>query len=211
MTPRPKWPKALRMCSSTELWPGRKKPRHRRVAADFFVGRPARSRSHCEPGQIPHRNRSSAANYVALEHAGGILVTHSTGYRELIRYFSLNMLRFLAPTLLLSLALPSASSALGLGDIQVESSLHQPLAAQIDLLGATTDDLAGLSARVADEEMFRLHGLERPSFLSAIVLKVSQDKQGRPVIVLRSTEASTEPLVTFLVDLHSPDGELIRE
>jgi pilus assembly protein FimV len=122
------------------------------------------------------------------------------------------MLRFLAPALLLlSLALPNASAALGLGDIHVESSLHQPLAAQIDLVGATTDDLAGLSARIADEEMFRLHGLERPSFLSATALKVSQDKQGRPVLALHSTAAAAEPLVTFLVDIHSPNGELIRE
>jgi pilus assembly protein FimV len=139
-------------------------------------------------------------------------VTHSTGYLELIRYFSLNMLRSLAPALLLlTLALPNASSALGLGDIHVESSLHQPLAVHIDLIGATPDDLAGLSAKIADEETFRLHGLERPSFLSATALKVSEDRQGRPILALRSTEVSAEPLVTFLVDLHSPHGELIRE
>jgi pilus assembly protein FimV len=122
------------------------------------------------------------------------------------------MSRFLAPTLLvMSLALPGASFALGLGDIHVESTLHQPLAAQIDLVVAPEDDLASLSAGIADQETFERYGLERPSVLSTTALKVSQDTQGRPVLALRSTEAFTEPLVTFLVDLHSPSGELIRE
>jgi FimV-like protein len=122
------------------------------------------------------------------------------------------MLRMLGhKLLLLSLALPGASLALGLGDLHVESALHQPLTAQIELVGATQEDLARLSARIADEETFERYGLERPAFLFTTALKISQDKQGHPVLVLRSTDAFTDPVVTFLVDLHSPSGELIRE
>jgi pilus assembly protein FimV len=122
------------------------------------------------------------------------------------------MLRFSAPTLLvMSLGLPGASLALGLGDIRVESTLHQPLAAQIDLIAATHADLASLSAGIPDQETFERYGLQRPSFLATTALKVSQDKQGHPVLSLRSTEAFTEPLVTFLVDVHTANGELIRE
>jgi len=122
------------------------------------------------------------------------------------------MLRTLDRKLLvLILALPGASFALGLGDIHVDSALHQPLTAQIELVGATQEDLARLSAEIANEETFRRYGLERPPFLFTTVLKVGQDKQGHPVLVLRSNEAFTDPVVTFLVDLHSPSGELIRE
>jgi pilus assembly protein FimV len=122
------------------------------------------------------------------------------------------MLRSLGPTLLTPiLALPSASLALGLGDIHVESALHQPLVAQIDLIGATSDDLARLNGGIASDEIFQRYGLERPSFLAGTALVVGQDKQGRPILILRSTERLTEPAVTFLVDLHSPSGELIRE
>ncbi len=113
--------------------------------------------------------------------------------------------------LLLSLALPGASWALGLGDIRVESALHQPLAAQIEIVGATADSPAGLSATIADEETFKRYGLERPAALSSTALTVRQDKLGHPVLVLRSTDTYPEPMVTFLVDLHSPRGELIRE
>jgi pilus assembly protein FimV len=113
--------------------------------------------------------------------------------------------------LLLSLALPGASLALGLGDIHVESALNQPLAAQIDLLGAAPDELTGLKAAIADPEIFQRHGLDRAPYLSAIALTVGQDKQGHPVLLLRTTEPLAEPLVTFLVDLRSPAGQLIRE
>lgn len=122
------------------------------------------------------------------------------------------MLRRLGYKLLLGLALPSVSFALGLGDIHVESALHQPLAAQIEIVGVTAENSAGLSAEIADEEMFRRHGLERPVALSSTALTVRQDKQGRAVLILRSTDAFTEPMVTFLVDLHSPSGgEVVRE
>jgi FimV-like protein len=122
------------------------------------------------------------------------------------------MLRRLRYKLLLSLALPSVSFALGLGDIHVESALHQPLAAQIEIVGVTAENSAGLSAEIADEELFRRHGLERPVALSSTALTVRQDKQGHTVLVLRSTDAFTEPMVTFLVGLHSPSGgEVVRE
>src|SRR5271154_6835252 len=110
--------------------------------------------------------------------------------------------------LLLSLALPGASLALGLGDIRVESALNQPLTAQIDLLGASADELTGLKAAIADPEIFQRRGLDRGPYLSAISLTVGQDKQGHPVLLVRSSEPVSEPVVTFLVDLRSPTGQL---
>jgi pilus assembly protein FimV len=109
------------------------------------------------------------------------------------------------------LLLPSAALALGLGDIHVESALHQPLAAQIEIVGATPDTTAGLTATIADAETFQRYGLERPASLASTALTVRQDGQGHAILLLRSTDTFTEPMVTFLVDLHSPSGELIRE
>lgn len=122
------------------------------------------------------------------------------------------MLRLSSPTLLtLSLAIPSASFALGLGDIRVDSALHQPFVGQIELIGATRDELGRLSAEIASEDVFERYGLERAPFVYGTTLVVGEDKQGRPVLNLRSTEKFTEPVVTLLVDLHTPNGELIRE
>jgi pilus assembly protein FimV len=118
-----------------------------------------------------------------------------------------SVLKILIPGLLL----PSAALALGLGDIHVESALNQPLAAQIEIVGGTAENAAGLTATIADAETFQRHGLERPASLGSTALTVRQDGQGHTVLFLRSTDAFTEPMVTLLVDLHSTSGELIRE
>ena len=111
----------------------------------------------------------------------------------------------------LGLLSPGAALALGLGDIHVESALHQPLAAQIEIVGAGPENSAGLSATIADADTFQRHGLERPASLASTALTVHQDAQGHTVLFLRSTDTFTEPMVTLLVDLHSASGELIRE
>ena len=113
--------------------------------------------------------------------------------------------------MILGLLSPGAALALGLGDIHVESALHQPLAAQIEVVGATAENAATLSASIADQETFQRYGLERPASLASTALTVRQDGQGHTYLLLRSTDTFTEPMVTLLVDLHSPSGELIRE
>jgi len=122
------------------------------------------------------------------------------------------MLRLLRPTLItFALAVPTASYALGLGDIHVESALHQPLIAQIELVGAVDEELGRLSASLASDELFQKYNLERAPFIFGTKLTVGRDAQGRPVLNMRSTEKFTEPVVTLLVDLHTPGGELVRE
>ena len=113
--------------------------------------------------------------------------------------------------MILGLLSPGVALALGLGDIHVESALHQPLAAQIEIVGATSENSGTLSASIADQETFQRYGLERPTSLASTALTVRQDGQGHAYLLLRSTDTFTEPMVTFLVDLHSTSGELIRE
>ena len=113
--------------------------------------------------------------------------------------------------LMLAMSLPGAVRALGLGDIRVGSGLNEPLSAQIDIVGATRDELAALTATVANREIFQRYGADRPSFLSSASFKVSMDAQGKPVLIVRSNEAFTDPVVTFLVDLRMGKSEVVRE
>jgi pilus assembly protein FimV len=113
--------------------------------------------------------------------------------------------------LMLAMSLPGAARALGLGDIRVDSALNEPLSAQIDIVGATREELIALTAKVANKDVFQHYGADRPSFLSSATFKVGMDAQGRPVLNIRSAEAFTDPLVNFLVDLRWGNGELIRE
>ncbi|MDP8985196.1 MAG: hypothetical protein M3N97_09150 [Pseudomonadota bacterium] len=113
--------------------------------------------------------------------------------------------------LMLAMSLPGAARALGLGDIRIDSALNEPLSAQIDIVGATRDDLIALTAKVANREIFQRFGAERPSFLSSATFKVGTDAQGRPVLNIRSAEAFTDPVVSLLVELRWGNGALVRD
>ena len=113
--------------------------------------------------------------------------------------------------LMMALSMPGAANALGLGDIHVDSGLNEPLAAEIDIIGATATELTDLQAAVANRETFLHYGADRPGFLSSATFKVTQDSHGRPVLAVRSTESFTEPVVNFLVDLRWHKGEMIRQ
>ena len=113
--------------------------------------------------------------------------------------------------LALAMSLPGAARSLGLGDIRVDSSLNEPLSAQIDIVGATRDELAALTAKVANRDVFLHYAADRPSFLASATFKVGLDGAGRPVLNVRSSEPFTDPVVSLLVDLRWGNGELIRE
>jgi pilus assembly protein FimV len=113
--------------------------------------------------------------------------------------------------LMMALSLPGAAHALGLGEIHVNSALNEPLAADIEILGATAEELSSLTASVANKDTFLRFGAERPAFLASATFKVSQDAKGRPVLVVRSTESFTDPLVNLLVDLRWHNGEVVRQ
>jgi pilus assembly protein FimV len=112
---------------------------------------------------------------------------------------------------MMALAMPGAAQALGLGEIHVDSGLNEPLAANIDLVGATADDLDGIKVSIANRETFQQFGVDRSAFLSGVAFKISRDSRGRPVLAIRSKDACTEPLLNMLVDLRWDGGELIRQ
>jgi pilus assembly protein FimV len=116
-----------------------------------------------------------------------------------------------ALTLMMALALPGAAQALGLGEIHLNSALNEPLAANIDIVGATAEDLEGITASIANRETFEHFDVDRLAFLSTVVFKIAHDSRGRAVLAIRSTEACTEPLLNMLVDVRWRGGELVRQ
>jgi pilus assembly protein FimV len=104
-----------------------------------------------------------------------------------------------------------AAMALGLGDIHLHSSLNAPLDADIDLIGATPDDLANLKAQVASRETFQKNGLDWPSFLSSVTLQPMRTSDGRDIIKVHSGLAITEPFATILIEINWPRGHVSHE
>jgi pilus assembly protein FimV len=120
-------------------------------------------------------------------------------------------LMLLACLLSPSILWPSLSWALGLGEIHLNSSLNEPMRAEIDLIGATPDELTALRAELASRDAFTRYGIDRPPFLSTLTFKVGKGKDGRDALLVRSTDAIPEPFVTFLVEVNWARGRLMRE
>jgi pilus assembly protein FimV len=115
------------------------------------------------------------------------------------------------PVLLLALLFPAATLALGLGDIHLKSSLNSPLDAEIDLVGASADDLSGLKATLASRESFTRGGLDYPGFLGALSFVPEKTADGRNVLHVRSADPANEPFATLLVEVDWARGHVVRE
>src|SRR5580658_7282390 len=119
--------------------------------------------------------------------------------------------RNLCQLLVLALLSPAASLALGLGDIHLKSSLNAPLDAEIDVVGATPEDLAGLKAQLAPRDAFTKAGLDYPSYLGSLTLTAEKTPDGRSVLHVRSADSVSEPFATLLVEADWPRGHVVRE
>ncbi|OQX10908.1 MAG: hypothetical protein BWK73_18995 [Thiothrix lacustris] len=107
-------------------------------------------------------------------------------------------------------AYPAASSALGLGDIESNSHLNQPLRAKIELLSAAPADASQIQVRLASPEVFNRVGVARPDFLNS--LRFTPTVQGgKPVILVSSDAPIQEPFVNFLLEVSWPQGQLLKE
>jgi pilus assembly protein FimV len=113
--------------------------------------------------------------------------------------------------LMACLLIPSLSWGLGLGEIHLNSALNEPMNAEIDLIAAGPEELAALRASLAPKDAFTRYGIDRPPFLLTLTFKVGKSKDGRDVLLVRSTDSIPEPFVTFLVEVNWARGRLMRE
>jgi pilus assembly protein FimV len=113
--------------------------------------------------------------------------------------------------LMACLLIPSLSWGLGLGEIRLNSALNEPMNAEIDLIAASPEELTALRAALAPKDAFTRYGIDRPPFLSTLTFKVGKSKDGRDVLLVRSTDSIPEPFVTFLVEVNWARGRLMRE
>ena len=122
------------------------------------------------------------------------------------------MARKLAAVMFLLGGLQATSAlSLGLGALQLQSFLNEPLNASVDLL-----DMGGLHAdeiiiRLASRDDFDKFGLDRPYFLSSIKFEVSSQENGAASIILSSDEPVLEPYLEFILEARWPSGRLLRE
>jgi pilus assembly protein FimV len=109
------------------------------------------------------------------------------------------------------LVLPWATHAAGLGKITVNSSLGQPLSAEIDLLGVQKKELDSLVAKLASPETFKQGNIQYDSTLSGIKFSVEKKPDGQPYLKLTTKQPVNEAFLDFLIELNWSSGRLVKE
>lgn len=113
----------------------------------------------------------------------------------------------IAAAVSMSLATLSVNThALGLGEIEMYSALNQKLDAEISILSFAPGELDGLNVQLASAEDFARAGLPMASVLSAMKFGVETRPDGVPVIKVSSDGPITEPFLSFLLQVDSPQG-----
>lgn len=102
-------------------------------------------------------------------------------------------------------------SALGLGEIKLNSTLNQPLDAEISLLQTRDLTVNEILAGLASMDDFKSANIERNYFLSGLTFKVDMNAPGGPVVRVTSEKQVQEPYLNFLVETRWPSGRLLRE
>ena len=101
--------------------------------------------------------------------------------------------------------------ALGLGEIDMQSALNQPMDAVIELTAAGSTDLSKVKITLASQAAHQRVGLSRSRILNEFDFTVEKDQQGNTVVRISSHGAVHEPFLEFLLELTWPNGHLLRE
>ncbi len=104
-----------------------------------------------------------------------------------------------------------AVSALGLGELTLDSFLNEPFKARVDLLNTEGLNEHQIRIQLATSEDFARLGVDRAYFLTSITFEVEVDDNGRGRILLTSEAPVLEPYLDFIVEARWPSGRLLRE
>jgi pilus assembly protein FimV len=118
-------------------------------------------------------------------------------------------LRIACAALLTATALPAL--ALQLGEIQVKSTLNQPLVAAIPLHPKNLTELEGLTVSLAPAQDFARAGLQITPTDQTLQFHVVTDNNGQKLILVTSTQPVTDPYLDFLLQVNTREGKQVRE
>lgn len=103
------------------------------------------------------------------------------------------------------------AQALGLGEVEIQSFLNEPLDAEIVLRKTQGVDPDNIIVELASQQSFERLGIRRDFFLTNLRFNVERAPDGQLVVNVTSREPVREPYLNFLVELTWPNGRLLRE
>jgi pilus assembly protein FimV len=105
----------------------------------------------------------------------------------------------------------AGAHAAGLGRLTINSTLGQPLNAEIEIVSLQPGEFEALTARVASVEAYQAARIEYQSVLRQLRFTIDRRAGGQPVLRITSSVPVNEPFVDLLVDMTWPTGRLQRE
>ena len=107
--------------------------------------------------------------------------------------------------------MPIVGYTAGLGKLNVNSGLGEPLKAEVELLSVTPDELSSLTAAIASEEAYNVQGITRLGIHSNIRVDVAKSDTGAPILKIRSSAPINDPYLDMLIQVDWASGRLLRE
>lgn len=107
--------------------------------------------------------------------------------------------------------MPFTGYAAGLGTLNINSGLGEPLKADIELLSVTPEELSSLVAVIASEDAFAAQGIARLSIHNNIKVEIAKNPDGSPILKLRSSKPISDPYLDMLIQVDWATGRLQRE
>ena len=105
---------------------------------------------------------------------------------------------------------PLVAYSAGLGQLQVNSALGQPLRAEIEIVSLQPGEDDSLQARLASVDAFRQAGIEMSPALVGMQFTITK-RDGRSVIRMSTSQPVNEPFLDVLIELSWSTGRLVRE
>jgi pilus assembly protein FimV len=107
--------------------------------------------------------------------------------------------------------IPFYGFAAGLGKLNVNSGLGEPLRAEVMLLSVTPEELSTMVASIASEEAYAVQGISRLGIHSNIKVDLAKNADGAPVLRLFTNQPISDPYLDMLIQVDWASGRLLRE
>ncbi|MDP2152587.1 MAG: FimV/HubP family polar landmark protein [Methylotenera sp.] len=107
--------------------------------------------------------------------------------------------------------MPIIGYTAGLGKLNVNSGLGEPLKVDVELLSVTPEELSTLTAAIASDEAYNVQGITRLGIHNNIKVDLAKSDAGAPILRIRSTMPINDPYLDMLIQVDWASGRLLRE
>ena len=123
-----------------------------------------------------------------------------------------NILSTLLPLIsCVALSLSSINAlSLGLGKLTIQSTLSEPLAAQIPIRLAASENLDEVHVKLASSNVYEKMGVEFGLDHIKVKLVVSHNADNQPVIAISTVSPFNSPFIELIVNVKTPSQQFNR-